>query len=243
MSLGNAFDYLTALRVPARARVPLAHSVHYFPWIGAAAGSLSVLFFLAVSAFFPNPAACLLAVLFPQLLAGFSPWRGLAEMAQGHRTRPGHRFRPGFRIDARGLGAVTVVLLIKWAALMMLPFDWQVRAAFVFPILGYCARTWAFLLDNRAEEEAEPVLIRGRRVRAGFLGAAMLFLLFFFPPPAALAVLAAAAICTLATLVLWNRATEGLTLQTAAVASEVAETTVLAGLAVSALVLLATPPA
>ncbi len=242
MSLGNAFDYLTALNVPARARVPLVHSVHYFPWIGAAIGSLSVLFFLAASSLVPNPAACLLAVLFPQALAGFTAWRGVGEMAQGHRTFPGHRFRPGFRWDARGFGVVLVIVLLKWAALMMLPHDWQVRAAFVFPILGACARTWAFLLDHRIKEEVEPVLIGGRRVRAGFLSAALLFLVLLFPPAAGIGTLLTAAVATLGALVLWNRTTDGLTLQTAAFVSELAETVVLAALAVSALILLAAPP-
>ena len=48
--------------VGVRARVPLVHSLHYFPWVGAAHGSLNVMGFIAASQILPMPLACLVAV-------------------------------------------------------------------------------------------------------------------------------------------------------------------------------------
>jgi cobalamin synthase len=245
VSLRNAFAHLTAIRVPPRTRVPLSHSVHYFPWLGAAIGSLNILAFIAVSGVLPAPAACLFAVLFPQALAGFLPSRGIIEATQGIRTAPGHGFLPGFHPDIRGLGVVFVLLLAKWTALVMLPPDWQVRAVFVFPILGTCARTWAFVREPLTAR-AGGHLIRRRRIRAGFLVALMLFLVFLFPLRAALSVLVATTVTAALTLRLRHPARHptrsptrkgGLTLQSAAVVSEATETAVLAGLVFAGLVL------
>jgi cobalamin synthase len=240
VSLRNAFAYLTAIGVPPRTRVPLSHSVHYFPWLGAAMGSLNILLFLAASRILPAPAACLLAVVFPQALAGFSPWRGVIEATQGIRTVPGHGFVPGFRPGMRGLGVVAALLLAKWATLAMLPFDWQVRAAFIFPILGLCARTWAFLRES-PDTPARGALLPRRRVRAGFLSGVLVFLIFLFPLRAAFAILFLGAGAVWLTLQVrqprrGGRA-RGLTLQTAAVVSEVAEIAVLGGLVFAGVVL------
>lgn len=238
MSLRNAFAHLTAIRVPPRTRIPLAHSVHYFPWLGAAAGSLNILFFLAVSGFLPAAAACLLAVLFPQALAGFAPWRGIIEATQGVRTRAGHGFPPGFRPDVRGAGTVFVLVLIKWTALVMLPPDWQVRAVFVFPILGTCARTWAFLREPPPPHTG--LALRRRRIRAGFLVGLLAFLVFLFPLRAAAGALAAGALSTWLLLRLRHprRGRRGvrLTLQSAALVPEVAETAVLLGIVAGGLI-------
>ena len=230
MSLGNAIGYLTAARVPARREVPLALSLHYFPWVGAAVGSLSILFFLVANRFLPNALSCLIAVIFPQFLAGWGPWRGVAERIQGHKTFPGHAFHPGFRLDARGFGALGALLGVKWVALLALPFDWQTRAVFVFPILGYCARTAAFLMSPVKGVAKTPALARSR-VRAGFLSGFLVFLVFLFPVSAAMlmTVLTAGAVWWLVRR--QNRLTRGLTLQTAASASELAEVLILVSLA------------
>lgn len=231
MSLRNAFAYLTALRVPPRARAPLTRSLHYFPWFGAAFGSLNILCFLAVSRAVPWPLACLVAVLLPQALAGFAPARGAAEAAQGLRTFPGHGFPPGFRGEARGYALAAGLLAVKWGALLLLPQDWRVRAVFVFPILGMCARSFAFLADAR-RHRAGGRTRAGRRVRTGFLSAALLFLAFLFPPFVAFAMLAVAGAASWLALRL-RRGNGGhhpgrLTLQAAALASEAAETAALA---------------
>lgn len=236
MSLRNALAHLTAVRIPPRTRIPLPHSVHYFPWMAAGLGSLNILCFLAVSQFLPAPAACLVAVVFPQILAGFSPWRGVMEAAQGIRTLPGHGFLPGFRPDTRGIGAVAVILLAKWTPLTMLPPDGQVRAVFIFPILGLCARTFAHLLDQSSRNAQAPHAAR-RRVRAGFLSGVLLFLAFLFPLRTAVALLLAGGLTGAATLWLRGRRGRALTLQTAVLVSELVEVAVLAGLALSGLFL------
>ncbi len=239
MSLRNAFAYLSALRIPPRERTPLGRSLHYFPWFGAAFGSLNVMVFLAASHFLPAVAACLVAVLAPQAFAGFTPVRGAMEAAQGRRSFPGHGLVPGFRAEARGLALAAILLGAKYGALLLVTQDWRVRAAFLFPILGMCARAFAFLLDARAHH-AGGATLAGRRVRAGFLSAALLFLAFLFPPSVAFVLLACAAMATMLTLRLRRRnggeRPGRLTLQTAALASETAETAALAAIAVMAIV-------
>jgi cobalamin synthase len=223
MSLRNAFAYLSALRVPPRARTPLSRSLHYFPWFGAAFGSVNVLAFLAVSQVLPSPLACLFAVLVPQVLTGFSTARGVVESFRGVHTFPGHGFAPGFRLDLRGFVLAAVAPAVQWAALLAMHPDWRVRAAFVFPILGMSARAFAFLHDARrarGHARAGGRAFAGRRVRAGFLSAALLFLAFLFPPRAAVALLAASG---------------RLSLQTAALVSGVVEVTVVAVVAIFAL--------
>jgi cobalamin synthase len=238
VSLRNAFAHLTAIRVPPRTRVPLSHSVHYFPWLGAAIGSLNILAFIPIAGVVPAPVACLFAVVFPQALAGFSPWRGVIEATKGIRTVPGHRFPLGFRVDLRGAGVVLVILLAKWTALMMLPPDWQLRAVLVFPMLGPCARTWAFLREP-LHGVARGLLVRRRRIRAGFLAGLMLFLVFLFPLRAAGTVLVGSVLAAGLTLRLRHPKPGGspLTLQSAAVVSEVVETAALAALVFAGLVL------
>ena len=233
MSLGNAIGYLTAARVPARRQVPLALSLHYFPWVGAAVGSLSILFFLVANRFLPNALSCVLVVLFPQFLAGWGPWRGLAERVQQRRTFPGYGFHAGFRLDARGSGTLAAVFVIKWAALLVLPFEWQTRAVFVFPILGYCARTAAFLLSPVRGVEMTLPLARCR-VRGGFLSGFLLFLVFLFPVRAAIPLLLLGAGGVWRLVRTSNRQSRGLTLQTASAASELAEVLALACLAFAA---------
>lgn len=240
MSLRNALAYLTALRIPPRTRVPLPHSLHYFPWVGAAIGSLNILAFLAVSKILPAPLACGVAVLLPQALTGFSSWRGAIEALRGVRTLPGHGFAPGFRLDARGAGLAAALFLVKWAALLTLSADWRVRAVFLFPILGMCARTAIFLSEAPSHRPRGPFAAR-RRVRAGFLSGLLSFLVFLFPVRAALFILFAGAGAVWSAWRAGQRGNEGraggLTLQTPAVASEAAEIAVLAGLVVSGLLL------
>lgn len=241
MSLRNALAHLTSLRIPPRTRVPLIHSLHYFPWVGAAHGSLNVMGFIAASHFLPMPIACLFAVVLPQALAGFGPWRGVLEAAQGRRTHPGHLFTAGFRPDLKGLSMVAGLAAVQWFSLMMLTPDWRVRAALVFPIMGMSAHTWAFLQTARSQEKPGTLLAR-RRVRAGFLSALLLFLVFLFPARAALCILVAGAFTAWLTLRLRHprRAPapqRDLTLQTAGMVTAFTETAVLAGLVVAGLIL------
>lgn len=240
MSLRNALAYLTALRIPPRARTPLAHSVHYFPWVGAAIGSLNILAFLAVSRLLPAPLACLVAVLLPQALTGFSSWRGVIEAERGTYTLPGHGFPPGFRLDLRGAGITAAFVCTKWAALLLLSADWRVRAVFLFPILGMCARTAGFLAEPPAHRPRGPFAAR-RRLRAAYLSGLQLFLAFLFPLRAALFILIAGAGVTWWSWRAGRRRGHGraggLTLQTAAVMSESAEAVVLVGLVIAGLVL------
>jgi cobalamin synthase len=243
VSLRNTLAYLTSLRIPPRTRIPLPHSLHYFPWVAAAHGSLNILFFLALARVLPTAVASLFAVLFPAALAGFTPWRGVLEAARGIRTAPGHKFTHGFRLQARDVGIVTALVVLKWITLMLLTDDWRVRAVFVFPILGLCAHTTAFLLEPEKRRPRGSLITR-RRVRTGFLTGLLLFLVFLFPLRAAVAVLVLGGGVAWWT---WRRGTEcgrgaesgthGLTLQTAALVSELTEAAVLAALVFAELVL------
>jgi len=238
MSLGNAIGYLTPLRVPPRRQVPLSYSIHYFPLIGAALGSLCILFFLAATRFLPNAVCCALVVALSQFLGGWGSWRGVAEAMQRGRTYPGYGFRPGFRLDRRGALALGGLLALKAGSLAVMPFEWQARAAFVFPILGHCARTAVFLLGplraaaGGAIGGLSPVL-RRRRVRAGSLCGALLFLIFLFPLRAALPILAIGLLGAWRLAIARNRRSRGLTLQTASVVSEAVECFLLATLALA----------
>jgi cobalamin synthase len=244
VSLRNALAHLTALRIPPRTRVPLVHSLHYFPWVGAAHGSINVLVFVAVSHFLPAAIACALAVLLPQVLAGFGPWRGLMEAGQGLRTPPGQAYYRSVRIDLRGALLVGGITLLKWLCLMLMSADWRVRSVLIFPILGMTAHTWAFLRHAHFEPVRNPLLAR-RRVRAGFLSAVCLFLTFLFPLRVAFVVLAALGFAFWLTLRLRHPRTSpapttnqgDLTLQTAGVMTEVAETTILVAVVAAGLLL------
>jgi hypothetical protein len=160
------------------------------------------------------------------------------EAARGIRTVPGHGFIAGFRPDARDITSVAALFLLKYCALLALPPDWRMRAVFVFPILGICARTAAFLAEVPSHRPRGPFAAR-RRVRAGFLSGLLLFLIFLFPlRVAGTALLIGAGAAWIA----WRVGNRGsarrahrLTLQTAAVVSEATETAVLAGLVIAAL--------
>lgn len=241
MSLRNALAYLTALRIPPRTRVPLVHSLHYFPWVGAAHGSINVLVFVAASRFLPAAIACAIAVLLPQVLAGFGPWRALIEAGQGLRTPPGHAYYRSVHVDMRGALIVAGLTAFKWLCLMLMSADWRVRSALVFPILGMTAHTWAFLRYTHFEPVRQPLLSR-RRVRAGFLSTVTLFLTFLFPLRVAFVMLIALAFAFWLTLRLRHPRTSSaperdLTLQTAGVITEVAETVVLVAVVAAGLLL------
>lgn len=236
MSLRNAFAHLTALRIPPRTRVPLHHSLHYFPWFGAALGSVNILAYLALERILPTPLACLAAVVLPQLLGGFGAWRGVMETAQRRRTPVGHAYAPGFRPDWRGVGALFLLVLAKAGALLMLPHDWRVRAVLAFPALGMAVRTFVHLRDPAARG-ARSALLEGRRVRAGFLSAALLFLIFLFPLRAALVALVAGASVALTVRQLMLRPDGRLTLQAAAMTAETAELALLAAVVAAGLFL------
>ncbi len=241
MSLRNALAHLTSLRIPPRTRIPIAHSLHYFPWVGAAHGSLNILGFIAASQVLPVPLACLFAVLLPQALAGFGPWRGTLEAAQGRRTRGHQSFAPGFRPDLKGVALVLALTLVKWFSLMIIAPDWRVRAALVFPILGMSAQTGAFLRSVRMPGRS-PLLVR-RHLRAGFLSGVSLFLVFLFPPPAAAAMLVAVALAT-GLIVRFRHPRHAppprreLTRQTAGLVTEISEAAMLAALVFAGFILL-----
>lgn len=236
MSLRNAFAHLTALRIPPRTRIPLHQSLHYFPWFGAAIGSINILAYLALERAIPVPLACLVAVILPQLLGGFGTWRGVMETAQQRRTPVAHAYAPHFRPDWRGIGALLLLVLAKWGTLLMLPHDWRVRAVLAFPILGMSVRTFVHLRDPAARTTRSP-LLQARRVRAGFLSAALLFLIFLFPLRAALPAFTAGGIMALAVRRLMRRPDGRLTLQAAAMTSELAELALLATIVAAGLFL------
>ncbi len=241
MSLRNALAHLTALRIPPRRRVPLVHSLHYFPWVGAAHGSINVLVFVALTRVLPSPLTVLIAVLLPAVLAGFGPWRGVLEAVKGIHTLPGHAFVKGFRPDLRGLILVASLTAVKYIALMMMSHDWRVRAILIFPILGMSAHTWAFLRAARFEPVRGPLLAR-RRVRAGFLSGVSLFLVFLFPLRAAFFILAVGTFTAWYTVRRRHPRTAPppageLTLQSAGMVTEFVETSVLVTIVIAGLVL------
>ena len=233
MSLGNALGYLTILPFPYKKRTPLLCSLHFFPLVGAGLGSLAVLFFLGVKHYVPDAVACFLTVVGLEILYGGAPLHGVAEMAQGRRTFPGHGFDPGFKLEASGFLAVLAMLVVKTASLAILPREWQPHAVFVFPILGRCAQTFAFVLSpyRLPSPLSRDHSIARRRVRAGLLSATLLLLLFLFPMRAAIPALLLFALIAVWGLQLCNKRFQGLTLQTVSLLSELSETAVLALLA------------
>jgi cobalamin synthase len=240
VSLRNALAHLTALRIPPRTRVPITHSLHYFPWVGAAHGSLNILGFIAASQVLPVPLACLFAVLLPQALAGFAPWRGVLEAVQGRHTRANQPFAHGFRPDLKGVALVLALTLIKWFSLMIIAPDWRVRAALAFPVLGMSAQTWAFLRSVRMPGRS-PLLVR-RHIRAGFLSTFSLFLVFLFPLRAGAVLLLAGAVATWLLLRFRHprrapASRRELTRQTAGLVTEVSEAAMLAALVFAGFVL------
>jgi cobalamin synthase len=229
MSLGNALSHLTMLPFPSKKGIPLLHSVHYFPLIGAAMGSLAVLFFLWMRHMFPEPVACLLTVAALELLSGGGPLRGVAEWAQGRRTIPGHGFDSGFTLNLRGFVFPVLLVGLKMASLVMMPPEWRTHAVFVLPVIGHSAQTLAFVLSAfRFENPAARDLVTSRRcVRAGFWSATLMLLLFLFPWRAAVPALLLFAAIAVWGLRLLNMRSNGLTLQTVSFQSEFSEAAVM----------------
>ncbi len=238
MSLGNALGYLTLLPVPHKKSVPLLRSVHYFPLVGAAMGSVAVLFFLLVTQYFslPNSFACFLTVVLLELLYGGAPLRDLAGMTQGHRTYAGHGLAPDFKLRATGLLIILCMLSLKTVSLIALPREWQTHAVFLLPILGRCSQTLSFVLSplHHSKSLRRDKQIARRRVRAGLWSATLLLLLFLFPLRAAIPALALFALITAWGLKRCNTYFQGLTLQTVSLLSELSETAVLGLLAIAA---------
>ena len=149
-------------------------TIPFAPGLGVADLNIGILFFLAANRVLPNVLSCLLVVPLAQFLAGWTPWRGVAEALQRQRTFPGYGFRPGFRLDRRGALALGGLFALKVVALAVMPVDWQARAVFVYPILGYCARTFAFLMGpvKAAAPQAASELLLRRLPELGFTFAA-----------------------------------------------------------------------
>src|SRR4051812_337623 len=94
MSLSNALSYLTVLPVPFKKHIPLNRSVHFFPLIGAAMGSILVLSLLTFKLFLPTILACMATVALWESMTGGIHLRAFAELVDGRRTVPGAGFGP-----------------------------------------------------------------------------------------------------------------------------------------------------
>lgn len=238
MSLGNALGYLTLLPVPPKKSIPLLRSVHYFPMVGAAMGSLAVLFFLLTTRYFnlPNTVGCLLTVAFLEFLYGGAPLRDLVGMARGHRTYAGHGFTPDFPLRASGFLMVTAMLALKILSLAALPSEWQTHAVFMLPMIGRCSQTLSFVLSPQEIHKSfrRDRLIAQRRVRAGLWSLILLLLFFLFPLRVAFPALGLFALIQFVGLRRCNSYFKGLTLQTVSLLSETSEVALLVMLAIAA---------
>lgn len=181
MSLGNALATFTFLPIPFRRKVPLAQSLHFFPLVGAAVGSLNVLIYLGTERFFPEFLSCFMAVIFPEALGGWKLLRGVSEFTAGRRSDFGVDLHSPLKPGLQGYAILSAVILLKSSMLFLLPAEWRIRAVFVIPILGRCAFTLAAILGRFSENTGRKVIDNRRSIRAGILCVLLLMLLFQFP--------------------------------------------------------------
>jgi len=196
MSLGNALATLTFLPIPFRRQIPLAQSLHFFPLVGAALGSLTVLAYLGTLRYFPEALSCLVAVVLPEALGGWKFLRGVSEFKAGRRTDFGAEFDSPSKPGLQGFAIMAAVIFLKTSILFLLPLEWRIRAVFVIPILGRCAFTLAAILGRFSESKSGKFLDNRRSIRAGMLCILLLMLLFQFPWRISLASMALFSIVT-----------------------------------------------
>lgn len=234
MSLGNAFSYLTILPIPYKRQVPLLRSVHYFPMVGAAMGSLLAILFVGVTSVLPHFVACLLVIALLEWMTGGQHLRAVAELAMGKRTPPGHGFGRGAPIfNRRGQLAMGLTLVLKAAALMLIPKAWQPYAVLLLPICGRCAQTLGIVFSRYRRPEADKLdaAVVRRRIRAVFFSALLGFLLFLFPLRIG-AILALEYVLALTLFYrIMNARNQGLTVQTLGSAAQLSELLFLASAA------------
>lgn len=226
MSLGNAFSYLTIAPIPYKRQVPLLRSVHYFPLVGAAMGSLLAIIFVGATRYVPSYVAAIAVIAILEWMTGGQHLRAVGEMAMGRRTFPGHGFGPATAYNRRGRFAMGFTVGVKALSLMLMPQAWQPYAVLLLPICGRCAQTLGIVFSRyrpQGKVKRDPAMVR-RRIRAAFFSALLGFLLFLFP----LRIGALLALQYIVVLALFYRAMNasngGLTVQTMGTAAELSET-------------------
>lgn len=234
MSLGNAFSYLTILPIPYKRQVPLLRSVHYFPLVGAAMGSLLALLFVGTTRVIPNFLACILVIVLLEWMTGGRHLRAVGEMAMGRRTFPGHGLGPAQGYDKQGRLAMGLTLFLKIGGLILMPVAWQPYAVLLLPICGRCAQTLGIVFSRyRAfmEKQIDHTTVR-RRIRAIFISVLLGFMLFLFPLRIGAILALEYTVALIAIYRVMNARNNGLTVQTMGTAAEISETLFLLSAAV-----------
>lgn len=225
MSLGNAFSYLTVLPIPYKRKVPLLRSVHYFPMVGAAMGSILAILFVVLTRILPDVIACVAVVGLLEWMTAGRHLRAIAELAMGKQTFPGHGFGADLKWSPKGRIAVVITVGMKAVALALIPVAWQPYAVLLLPICGRCAQTLGIVFSRYrrpVEGKLDAKAVR-RRIRALFISVLLGFLLFLFP----LRIGAILALEYTLLLMLFyrvmNARNQGLTVQTLGSAAELSE--------------------
>jgi adenosylcobinamide-GDP ribazoletransferase len=234
MSLGNAFSYLTILPIPFKRQVPLLRSVHYFPMVGAAMGSVLAMLFVGITHYVPSFLGCVLVIGILEWMTGWQHLRAVAETAMGRKTFPGHGFGKAPAYTRGGQIAIAITVLVKALGLMLMPTAWQPFAVLLLPICGRCALTLGIVFSRYrklGEVKPDAAVVR-RRIRAVFISALLGFLLFLFPLRiGAILALEYALVLTLFFRIM-NARNQGLTVQSLGTAAEISETLFLVSAAV-----------
>jgi adenosylcobinamide-GDP ribazoletransferase len=234
MSLGNAFSYLTVLPIPYKRKVPLLRSVHYFPMVGAAMGSVLAILFVGLTRFLPDVVACVAVVGLLEWMTAGRHLRAIAELAMGKQTFPGHGFDANLKLTPRGRIAVVVTVGLKALSLMFIPQAWQPYAVLLLPICGRCAQTLGIVFSRYrrpAEAQMDAKAVR-RRIRALFISVLLGFLLFLFPLRIGAILALEYALLLMLFYRLMNARNQGLTVQTLGSAAEFSELLFLVSVAV-----------
>jgi adenosylcobinamide-GDP ribazoletransferase len=236
MSLGNALSYLTVIPIPYQRQEPLQRSVHFFPLVGAGMGSALVLGFVLLATYLPDALAVIGAVAGLEAMTGGRHLRAFAEFAEGRTTFAGHGFDSGFRWNWRGRLAVGSLLALKVFCLWSLPWEWQTTALLLAPILGRNAQTYGLVFSGYRRDDigGKDPAIRRRRIRAVFLGSALLCLFFLFPWNVALACLGWFGVVVVGGFRILNHRSGGLTVQNLGWVAEMSEVGMLVVLAIAA---------
>lgn len=230
MSLGNALSYLTVLPLPFKKHIPLNHSVHFFPLVGAGMGSVLVLALLGLRTFLHPYLACMGAIALLEAMTGGIHLRAVAELVDGRRTFPGSGFGPRADSGWKGATAVTFLILAKAVSLSQIRLDWQPFAVLLVPILGRSSQALGIIFSRQRLASAGPAerAVKRRRIRALLFIALLLSVIFLFPLKASGILLAQYLVLMAAAYRILNQRMQGLTVQTLGSVAEGVETAFLA---------------
>ncbi len=223
MSLGNALSFLTCLPVPYRKDIPLVHSAHFFPLVGAGMGSVALFAFLGMRGVLPEYLPAFLTLLLLEAMTGGVHLRYLAErFDRRDRTESPSPRKSGFLTV--GAAVVSAVFLIKVLSISHIAAAWQGYVVLLMPALGRSAPALGLVFRGPGPllSAQSPALRWGKWVTL-LLSVTLLSLVLVFPGFAAWALLGQFLVGLTLTFIWLQRRSVALGRSTLSVVAQLAE--------------------